>query len=197
MIRRSLLTLAAATLGLTALTAPAHAAPAAAPRVAPTGCTTSVEWVQQGNNYFQGKGNVQCATGRYRAKNVCQNLQTGQGYVVYGTQVANAPATASVICNTGNVAGTVQAVEDPLPTGVGVTGCAPWMEWVVEGNNIYYGRGRVQCDTGRYKIQVNCHNLQTGQLYTVYGAQVVDAPATVTTTCNQGNVAESVVAVPQ
>ncbi len=205
LIRSAFLTLAAATLGLSALAVPAHAAPAAsaapaspvtsaAPATA-SGCTTSIEWVTEGSDYYYGRGNIQCATGRYRAKNVCHNLQTGEGYVVYGTQVVNAPATATVTCHTGNVAESVLAVDDP--PAAGVTGCATWIEWVTEGSDYYYGRGRLQCDTGRYKADTFCHNMQTGEDYVVHGTQVVNAPDVATTTCNTGNVAQSVQAVPQ
>lgn len=169
------------------ISAPAHAA-------TPTGCTTSMQWVQEGSNYYFGRGNVQCTSGRYAVKLQCRNLQTGVGYVVYGGAAVNAPTTASTTCNTGNVVEGVFAVEDPRPVGV-LTGCTPWAEWISSGSNFYYGRGRVQCDTGRYKVYIQCRNLQTGQGYIVTGASAVDAPNTTTTTCNLGNQAESVFAV--
>ena len=84
-------------------------------------------------------------------------------------------------------------MEDPRPVGV-LTGCTPWAEWISSGSNYYYGRGRVQCDTGRYKVYIQCRNVQTGQGYIVTGA-AVDAPNTATTSCNSGNQAESVFAV--
>ncbi|MFI1018354.1 hypothetical protein [Streptomyces sp. NPDC020965] len=193
MIRYRFAMLAAATLGLSALTAPAQAAPDT--QAPPSGCTTSVEWVREGNHYYRGRGNIQCDTGSYTAKNVCRNLQTGKGYVVYGTEVVNAPGVATVTCNTGNVAESVHAVESP-PVG-GVSGCVSWIEWVHEGSHHYYGRGNVQCDTGRYQAKTLCHNLQTGQGYVVYGTEVVNAPGVATATCNRGNRAQSVHAVPQ
>ncbi|MFG1954988.1 hypothetical protein [Micromonospora sp. NPDC048830] len=165
-------------------------------QVAPTGCTTWVEWVQEGSNvYYQGRGNVQCATGRYKVKLQCRNLQTGVGYVVYGGYAVNAPGTATALCYSGNVAERVYPVEDPLPT-VGVTGCIGWAEWVHEGSNYhYYGRGTAQCDTGTYRVQINCRNVQTGQRYVVYGPAVT-APSISTTTCYRGNVADAVTGVP-
>jgi hypothetical protein len=186
--------LATVVLGLTALTVPAQADPPAV-EAAPTGCTSWIEWVHEGSSHYYGRGNVQCDTGRYKAKNVCRNLQTGVGYVVYGTQVVDAPAVASVTCNSGNVAESVHAVEDPAPAGV--TGCTAWIEWVHEGNNHYYGRGKTQCDTGQYRARTTCRNLQTGQGYVVDASQVVTAPNEATATCNSGNVAEGVQAVPQ
>lgn len=198
MIRHPFPTLAAAILVLSVLAAPAQASPVTqdmpATELAPTGCTTSVEWVQEGNSYYYGRGKVQCSTGRYKVKLLCRNQQTGEAYVVYGTQVVNAPYTATTTCYTGNVAEGVYAVEDP--PAAGVTGCATWMEWVHEGNNHYYGRGRVQCDTGRYKVKINCRNQQTGYAYVVYGT-AVNAPYISTTTCYTGNVAETVEAMPQ
>ncbi|MEH1017858.1 hypothetical protein V6U90_32950 [Micromonospora sp. CPCC 206060] len=202
MFRRTFPTLAAALLGLSVLAAPAEAAPVTelAPAVgstlsAPTGCTTSIEWVVEGSNYYYGRGKVTCSTGRYKVKIQCRNAQTGVGYVVYGSQAVNAPSTATTTCYTGNVAEKVYAVQDP--PGTGVTGCAPWMEWVHEGSNHYYGRGRVQCDTGSYRVRIQCRNLQTGVTYVVNGTQTVSAPNTATTTCYSGNVAEVVEAVPQ
>lgn len=197
MSRHSFPALAAAIFVLSALSASAQSSPVteymAAAELAPTGCTTSVEWVQEGSSYYYGRGKVQCSSGRYKVKLLCRNQQTGVAYVVYGSQAVNAPSTATATCNTGNVAEGVFAVEDPLPTGL--TGCTPWMEWVHEGSSHYYGRGRVQCDTGRYKVKIQCRNQQTGQAYVVTGSQAVDAPATATTTCYSGNVAESVFAV--
>jgi len=181
--------LAMVVLGLSGLTAPAQALPAA-----PTGCTTSIEWVQEGNNYYYGRGNLQCTTGRYKAKLVCRNLQTGVGYVKYGTLVVNAPATTTATCNTGNVAEGVYAVTDP--PAAGLSGCVSWAEWVHEGNNHYFGRGIAQCDTGSYRVKITCQNLQTGQMYVVYGQQST-APNTATGYCYSGNVAQSVEAVPQ
>ncbi|MFG3716045.1 hypothetical protein [Micromonospora sp. NPDC047730] len=214
MFRHSLPLVAAAVLGLSAVATPAQASPVqAAPiqaataqartvahsdlgvQVAPTGCTTWVEWVQEGSNsYYYGRGNVQCATGRYKVKLQCRNLQTGVGYVVYGGYAVNAPGTATTQCYSGNVAEGVYPVEDPLPT-VGVTGCVSWAEWVHEGSNHYYGRGTAQCDTGRYRVQIQCRNVQTGQRYIVYGP-TVNAPSISTTTCYQGNVADVVSGVP-
>ncbi len=203
MFRYPLVTLAVAAFSLPLSAAPVQAAPMSAPAtqwsaaIAPTGCTTSTEWVTEGSNYYYGRGKVQCTTGRYKVKIQCRNKQTGVGYVVYGSSAVNAPGTATTTCNTGNVAEKVYPVADPLPTGGATTGCAPWMEWVHEGSNHYYGRGRVQCDTGRYKVKINCRNLQTGATYVVYGTQVVTAPGTATRTCYSGNVAESVEALPQ
>jgi hypothetical protein len=177
-------------LGLTALAAPASAAP----QVAPAGCTTSIQWVQQGNNYFSGLGNVQCTSGRYRAKESCINNQTGAGYVIYGTQIVNAPATATVLCNTGNSATAVYAVPDPPDSTL--PGCVSWVEWVNQGgNNLFYGRGQAQCDNGRYRVKSLCKNEQTGDYYILYGTQVVTAPAAVAVTCNTGNTAQIVQAV--
>ncbi|MEV4467487.1 hypothetical protein AB0J51_28155 [Micromonospora echinofusca] len=49
-------------------------------QVAPTGCTTWVQWVQEGGtSYYYGRGNLQCATGRHKVKLQCRNLQTGGG----------------------------------------------------------------------------------------------------------------------
>ncbi|MER7420735.1 hypothetical protein ABT346_28790 [Micromonospora peucetia] len=201
MFRRTLTTLAAALLGLSALAAPAEAAPAAEPAAlavgstlsAPTGCTTSIEWVVEGSSYYQGRGKVTCSTGRYKVKIQCRNAQTGVGYVVYGTEVVNAPSTATTTCYSGNVAEQVYAVQDP--PGTGITGCAPWKEWVHEGSSHYSGRGRVQCDTGSYRVKIQCRNAQTGVGYVVYGTEVVNAPSIATTTCYSGNVAEQVYAV--
>lgn len=192
MLRNWLLALAAAVLGLSFFSIPAQAA--VAPRAEPTGCTTSVEWVQQGNNYWQGKGNVQCLTGTYKVKLVCANLQTGTDYVLYGSQVVTAPATTTATCNMGNVAQTVQAVADPPDPGV--NGCVTWVEWVTQGNDHYFGRGNAQCDTGTYRAVISCQNLQTGQNYVVYSG-VVNAPNTATMTCYDGNVAQGVQAQPQ
>ncbi|WP_326953860.1 hypothetical protein [Amycolatopsis sp. NBC_01286] len=194
--KRWFLALVAAVLGLAALAAPASAAVQVAQvaQVAPAGCTTSIQWVQQGNNYFYGLGNLQCTSGRYRAKAVCINNQTGAGYVNYGTQVVTAPATATVLCNTGNSAQAVYAVTDPLDAGV--PGCVSWVEWVNQGgNNLFYGRGQAQCDTGRYRVKALCKNEQTGDYYILYGTQVVTAPAAVSVTCNTGNTAQIVQAV--
>ncbi len=190
MIRRWFVGLAAAVLGLCFLPAPAQAA---TPAAAPTGCTTSVQWVTQGNNYFQGLGNITCQTGTYKAKLVCRNEQTGTAYALYGTQVVTAPATASATCNTGNVAESVLPVNQPL--GTGVTGCATWVDWVTQGNNHFYGRANAQCDTGSYKVKAICHNEQTGADYLIQGTQVVTAPASTSITCNTGNVAQIVGAV--
>lgn len=216
MVRHSFLpALVATILGLSVLAAPAQAAPAKssaaeAARVAqavsapqavpalqsePTGCTTWIEWVHEGNSHYYGRGSVQCGTGRYKVKIQCRNLQTGVGYVVYGSQVVNAPSAATTTCNSGNVAESVHAVQDPPATGL--TGCVSWMEWVHEGNSHYYGRGSVQCDTGRYQVQIQCRNLQTGVNYVVYGTEAVNAPSLATTTCYPGNRAQSVSAVPQ
>ena len=207
MIRQSFPTFAAAILVLSALAASAQSSPVTqympvpefepdvpATELAPAGCTTSVEWVQECNHYYYGRGKVQCTTGRYKVKLLCRNQQTGEAYVVYGSLAVNAPYTATTTCYTGNVAEGVYAVEDP--PAAGVTGCATWAEWVHEGNNHYYGRGRAQCDTGRYKVKINCRNLQTGYTYVVYGT-AVNAPYVSTTTCYSGNVAESVEAMPQ
>lgn len=54
-----------------------------------------------------------------------------------------------------------------------------------------------QCDTGNYTVQTVCRNLQTGQGYVVETSTVVSAPNVATATCNSGNVAESVQAVPR
>jgi hypothetical protein len=173
--------------GMVALSAQAQA-------VELTGCTTSVQWVQQGSDYFQGKGNVICTAGTYRAKLVCHNMQTGEMYVKYGTQIVTAPNTASAICDTGNVA--EQATGSSTASSTSPTGCLTWSEWVSTGyNSGYYGRGTAQCDTGRYRVQIACHNNQTGANYTVYGYGAT-APNTDTTTCYSGNVAQTVTAVP-
>lgn len=198
MIRRLFPTLAATVLAVAALATPASAAQPSTSGpttlATPTGCTTSVEWVQEGSNYYYGRGKVQCTTGRYKAKLVCRNQQTGVGYVRYGSQVVSAPNTAVALCDTGNTVESVHAVPDPLPTGL--SGCVGWSEWVVEGSNYYYGRGRAQCDTGRYAVQLSCRNVQTGQLYTLTG-YAVNAPSTATLTCYTGNRVESVQAVPR
>ncbi|MEE4545094.1 hypothetical protein V2S66_24390 [Streptomyces sp. V4-01] len=176
-----------------AATAPSGsaAAPGAvSPHADPSGCTTSVAWVVQGNNYFYGKGSVQCTTGRYKAKLVCRNNQTGTAYALYGTEVVNAPATASATCNTGNTAETVQAVADPV--GTGLTGCVTWAEWVTQGTDHFYGRGSVQCDSGQYHVKIVCRNNQTGTAYVISGTEVVSAPATTSAVCNTGNTAETV-----
>lgn len=166
---------------------------AASTQATPTGCTTSVQWVQQGSSYWYGKGNVTCATGRYKAKNVCRNQQSGDAYVLYGTQAVNAPGTATVTCYSGNVAEAVHAVEDP--PGIGLTGCVTWSQWVLQGNNYFYGRANAQCDTGQYRIRVTCHNMQTGQNYVITGSQIVTAPTATTVTCYTGNVVQSAQAV--
>ncbi|MFI2710561.1 hypothetical protein ACH495_10595 [Micromonospora sp. NPDC018662] len=198
-MRHSLPLTVAAVLGLSvvAVSSPAGATARVDPsaQAAASGCTTWVEWVQEGSNsYYYGRGNVQCASGRYQVKLRCRNLQTGVGYVVYGGYPVNAPGTATATCYSGNVAEGVYPVDDPLPT-TGVTGCVSWAEWVHEGSNHYYGRGSAQCDTGAYRVQIQCRNAQTGQRYVVYGPTVT-APATSTTTCYQGNVADSVAGVP-
>jgi hypothetical protein len=200
-MRRVITTAAAILLGLFGLVIPVQveAAPIptqAAPaqiQAAPTGCTTSIQWVQQGSDYFQGQGNVTCTSGSYRAKNLCLNEQTGAEYAKYGTQVATAPGTASVICDTGNVAEKVAAVAYPL--GTGVTGCMSWTDWVTQGSDYFQGQGNIQCDTGSYKVKLLCMNEQTGVGYVKYGTQVVTAPAVVTLICNTGNVAQQVAAV--
>ncbi len=180
---------AAMFLGLFALVIPGQAE-----ATAPTGCTTSVQWVQQGNNYFEGQGNVTCATGSYEAKLECWNEQTGDVYVKYGTQVVNAPATASAICDTGNVAEKVAAVAEPPDTGV--TGCMSWTQWVFTGyNSAYLGLGVVQCDTGTYEAVIDCHNMQTGYDYTLYGSYAT-APDTASGTCSNPYEAITVTAVP-
>ena len=178
----------------TAQATPAQALAAAALSAAPAGCTTSIQWVQEGSNYYYGRGSVQCTSGRYTVKLLCRNQQTGVGYVLYGTSAVNAPAAATTTCYTGNTVEGVFAVEDPIPVGA-MTGCTPWAEWVSAGSDYYYGRGRVQCDTGRYKVYIQCRNLQTGQGYVVNGATAVEAPNTATTTCYTGNRAEAVFAV--
>ncbi|WP_146179897.1 hypothetical protein [Micromonospora sp. RP3T] len=186
-------------LGLSVLAAPAPAGATTrvdlSAQAAASGCTTWVEWVQEGgNSYYYGRGNVQCTSGRYKVKLQCRNLQTGVGYVVYGGYAVNAPGTATTTCYSGNVAEGVYPVDDPLPT-TGVTGCVSWAEWVHEGSNHYYGRGTAQCDTGTYRVQIQCRNAQTGQRYVVYGPTKT-APAISTTTCYQGNVADAVAGVP-
>jgi hypothetical protein len=192
LIRHLFVTLsAAAVLGLSLATIPAQADTAT--ELAPTGCTTSIEWVHEGNNHYYGKGNIQCASGRYRAKNTCRDNQSGLGYVVYGTQVVDAPAVATVTCNPGNTAEAVHAVEDPPPAGV--AGCAPWVEWIHDVNGAYYGKGNIQCDTGRYRIKNVCRDNQSGLGYIIYGEQVADAPNVATTNCGWGHTAESVHAV--
>jgi hypothetical protein len=187
-MKRLLMTAAAVLLGLFPLVIPAQA------QAEPTGCTTSVQWVQQGNNYFQGKGNVTCATGSYEAKLECWNEQTGGVYVKYGTQVADAPGTASAICDTGNVAEKVAAVAEP--PGTGVTGCMSWTQWVYTGyNSGYLGLGVVQCDTGTYQVMIDCHNMQTGYDYVLYGSEAT-APASASGTCSNPYEAVTVTAVP-
>lgn len=204
---RRLFSLSAAVLvSLAVLAAPAQATPVApeapvtqtraAPVVqsAPTGCTTSIEWVQEGSSYYYGRGKVQCATGRYGVKLVCRNMQTGVGYVLSGTMVVNAPDTATTTCYTGNRAESVHAVQDP--PGTGVTGCVTWQEWVHEGSSHYYGRGYAQCDTGQYTVKLVCRNEQSGVGYVRYGTTVVNAPNSTTALCDSGNTAETVQAVP-
>jgi len=63
-LKRIVVTLAVAMLGLVPIAQPATAQVQAQP----TGCTTSIEWVQQGSNYFYGKGNLTCSTGSYKAR---------------------------------------------------------------------------------------------------------------------------------
>ncbi|QKV73789.1 hypothetical protein [Amycolatopsis sp. Hca4] len=186
MVKRWFLVFVAAVLGMAGLSSPASAA-------APTGCTTSIQWVQQGSNYWDGLGSVQCTSGRYKAKEICINNQTGSGYVLYGTQVVNAPAAATVLCYTGNSARAVYAVTDPPDAGV--TGCVGWSEWVSQGSNLFWGRGQAQCDTGRYRAKVLCRNEQSGDYYILFGYQTVTAPAAVSLTCNTGNTAQTVQAV--
>ncbi len=186
MVKRSLVVFVVAVLGLAGFSPVAGA-------VAPSGCTTSIQWVQQGSDYFNGLGSVQCTSGRYKAKEVCLNNQTGAGYVIYGTQVVNAPATATVLCRTGNSGLSVAAVTDPPDSGL--TGCVSWTEWVTQGSNLFYGRGQAQCDTGRYRVKSLCKNEQTGDYYILYGTQAVTAPSAVSITCNTGNTAQIVQAV--
>jgi hypothetical protein len=190
LIRLSFATLAAAVLGLAVMIVPAEADPTT--ELAPTGCTTWIDWVHDGSGHYNGKGNVQCAAGRYRSKNVCRNLQTGEGYVIYGPPV-DAPNLTSVTCYPGNSAESVHAVEDPPPPGV--TGCTTWTEWVHDGTNHYHGRAKAQCDSGNYMAQVLCRNLQTGQAY-VLNSHTAAAPHVAAITCASGNTAESVQAVP-
>ncbi|EST37555.1 hypothetical protein N566_12435 [Streptomycetaceae bacterium MP113-05] len=199
LFRRRILALAMAVFGLVFVAAPAQAAVGqgseGASQAAPTGCTSWIEWVHEGNSHYYGRAKVQCDTGSYRVKAQCRNLQTGVGYVVTGTQVVSAPNVATVTCYSGNVAESVHAVAEP--PAAGVTGCTSWIEWVHQGNNHYYGRAKVQCDTGSYRVKAQCRNLQTGVGYVVYGTQVVSAPNVATVLCYSGNVAESVQAVPQ
>ena len=165
---------------------------AAPAQAAPAGCTTSTEWVHEGSSHYFGRGNVTCATGSYKVKLQCRNLQTGIGYVVYGTQVVAAPGTATTTCYSGNVAEQVLAVAAPPEPGL--TGCVSWAEWVHQGSNHYYGRALAQCDTGRYSVQIQCRNLQTGQVYAVLGTEVAAAPQQATAYCYNGNVVLSSVA---
>ncbi|MBM6404884.1 hypothetical protein JQN72_11590 [Phycicoccus sp. CSK15P-2] len=177
--------LAAALLGLGSV-GPASAAP--------TGCTTTTEWVHEGSSHYYGRGKVTCTTGRYTVKLQCRNQQTGVGYVRYGGSAVDAPSTATATCLSGNVAEQVQAAEDPRPTTV--AGCVTWMEWVHSGSTHYYGRGRAQCDGGTYRAQIQCHDLQSGRTYLAYGTTVT-APATSTGLCRSGNVAGTVTAAPR
>ncbi|WP_329171628.1 hypothetical protein [Streptomyces sp. NBC_01477] len=201
MLRHVLSTLAASVLVLfvPAAPAPAYAAPTAAPAAGstpaadPTGCTTWFQWVQTSSPAYLGTGVVQCTAGRYRAKVVCNNAQTGQRHVVYGTQTVNAPASTTATCGSPDEAVTAYPVTDP--PGTGVTGCASWTEWVHQGSSAYLGNGLIQCDTGRYRAKAVCRNLQTGVGYVVYSTQVVSAPALTSVTCNTGNSAETVQAV--
>ena len=197
MLRHSFPILAAVLLGLSALTASAQSSPdtqsLAVTELAPAGCTTSMEWVQEGNHYYYGRGKVQCSTGRYKVKLLCRNQQTGEAYVVYGSSAVNAPSTATTTCYTGNVAEGVFAVEDPRPAGV--SGCATWREWINDGYNYYFGRGSVQCESGRYQVKLSCRNVQTGYTYVNYSSATY-APSVATTTCYVGNVADAVEVVP-
>lgn len=180
---------AAVLLGLFPLVIPAQAQAAA-----PTGCTTWSSWVYQGNNIFEGQGNVSCATGSFEAKDLCWNEQTGDAYVKYGTQVVTAPNTATVICDTGNAAEQVAAVAEP--PGTGVTGCMSWSNWVFTGyNSAYLGLGVIQCDTGSYRAKIVCHNVQTGWDATIYGSYAT-APATASGICSDPWEALTVTAVP-
>ncbi|MFE7046114.1 MULTISPECIES: hypothetical protein [Streptomyces] len=109
MLKRTMVTLATAVLGLSALAAvPAQAAPVAQADP-PTGCVTWVEWLHEGNALWYGGAHVQCDTGTYQAKAVCHYRSSGQSYVAYGNPV-EAPDVAVVACAPGGIAQIVQAV---------------------------------------------------------------------------------------
>ncbi|MFE7046610.1 hypothetical protein ACFU9X_46820 [Streptomyces atratus] len=110
MLKRTMVTLATAVLGLSALAAaPAQAAPVAQAGP-PTGCVTWIEWLHDGNSHWYGLGKVQCDTGTYQAKVVCHDVQSGVGYVAYSNYTVEAPEVAAVACNPGNVAKSVHVV---------------------------------------------------------------------------------------
>ncbi|MFF1651435.1 hypothetical protein [Streptomyces sp. NPDC058240] len=111
MLKRTMVTLATAVLGLSALAAaPAQAAPVAQADP-PTGCVTWIEWLHQGPNIlWYGGGKVQCDTGTYRAKAVCLDVKSGVGGVVYSYNTVEAPQVASVACPPGSTAKSVQVV---------------------------------------------------------------------------------------
>lgn len=111
MLKRTMVTLATAVLGLSALAAaPAQAAPVAQADP-PTGCVTWIEWLHAGPNvHWYGLGKVQCDTGTYQAKVVCLDVQSGVGYVAYSNYTVEAPEVAAVACNPGNVARSVHVV---------------------------------------------------------------------------------------
>ncbi|MFE7112477.1 hypothetical protein ACFU98_37525 [Streptomyces sp. NPDC057575] len=120
MLKRTMVTLATAVLGLSALAAaPAQAAPVAQAGP-PTGCVTSIEWFHDGPNFpyygvgknfhYYGVGNVRCDTGTYQAKVVCLDVQSGVGYVAYSSDTVEAPMVAAAVCNYGHVAKSVHVV---------------------------------------------------------------------------------------
>ncbi|MFF3959832.1 hypothetical protein ACFYY1_42765 [Streptomyces sp. NPDC001890] len=111
MLKRTMVTLATAVLGLSALAAvPAQAAPVAQADP-PTGCVTWIEWAHEGPNvHWYGGGKVQCDTGTYQAKVVCYSGQHGLGYVLYSSNTVEAPDVAAVTCNPGHVAQSVHVV---------------------------------------------------------------------------------------
>ncbi|MEV5205687.1 hypothetical protein [Streptomyces sp. NPDC053720] len=111
MLKRTMVTLATAVLGLSALAAaPAQAAPVAQADP-PTGCVTWIEWLHQNpNTHWYGGGNVQCDTGTYQAKVVCYDRKSGLGYVAYSGTTVEAPAVAVAACNPGHVAQSVHVV---------------------------------------------------------------------------------------
>ncbi|MER5989341.1 hypothetical protein [Streptomyces sp. NPDC001787] len=111
MLKRTMVTLATAVLGLSVLAAaPAQAAPVAQADP-PTGCVTWIEWLHEGPNvHWYGGGKVQCDTGTYQAKVVCLDVQSGVGGVLYSNYTVEAPEVAAVACPPGSVAQSVHVV---------------------------------------------------------------------------------------
>ncbi|MFI1016083.1 hypothetical protein [Streptomyces sp. NPDC020965] len=211
MIKRWLLLLSAAVIGMSMMIAPAQAAPDGAPppaplsaaagagqaRVAsnPAGCETWAEWVGGGSTLYFGRGNARCQSGRYDVKNVCRSMQSGGAYVTYGGSPRYAPGVATVVCGSGHQAESVHVVADVATNET--TGCVTWGEWVSGGGSMYWGRGAVQCDTGRYQAKNVCRNMQSDAAYVTYGGGWSNPRQTNIASCGSGHRAESVHAVPE